>query len=421
MKHLFLVTVVFGIALWGLPVLAKTPQPADESDKEPPLVLKVYTVSDIQLEMSKPSRGIDDLDAFRPDLSIDPFPHQVPLQGSLALPIGSNSRTSKRNGCVVWEDSSDSDRLREAIDDLILGSESVEKGGQSDIKILGDALVVSATEKNHQKIAAFLDALRQQMTTRKMVAVEVHWLWLTEKQLNSLVPCPMGDRRTIRRTVDEAAWQRLAQDRAREDSDQRSGYHAAATCMNGQTVLATGGRESRFISTLIPVVGDATPPAVPATSSSLPQNHLPSVVSSSPAPSTVGVGYQPVITTIQEGAAVQLRPMLCAGSQVLLEIRARAVEIQQQEGSSASAARRPANFRADSQAAAVRELASAVERPLVLNHRLDTTLRLPLGRRVLAGGITRSEHPEPGEPNLYVFVEASIFDPQSAVTTPKQK
>jgi len=67
------------------------------------------------------------------------------------------------------------------------------------------------------------------------------------------------DRATVRLNVDEAVWQRLAQERAKEDSDLKPGYHAAVTCMNGQTVLANGGSQKRFISTMIPVVGDAVP------------------------------------------------------------------------------------------------------------------------------------------------------------------
>ena len=415
MKRRLLLVVVFGVALWSLPALAKTPKaPAktpvatEDGDQEPPLVLKVYDFSDIQLEMPGPSKGIDDLDGSDSTLGGGPMFSQPGMQGSFPAPQY-NPGHLKNGGNFQWERG---DALHDAIDRLILGTDSSTVGGPSDIRVLGDFLVISASEKKHQQIAAFLDSLRQHAATRKMVAVEVHWLWLTEEQLKSLVPMRTGDdRATVRLNVDEAVWQRLAQERAKEDSDLKPGYHAAVTCMNGQTVLANGGSQKRFISTMIPVVGDAVPPAAP------PAN--PSPTPSQPSPMT---GYQPVVTTIQEGAAVQLKPIVCEGNQVLLDIHARAVEVQKPDGGQPEA--RPAGdlpAKADYRAGVVRELASVVERPIVLNHRLDTTLRVPLGRRVLVGGITRSLEPNQGEPNLYVFVEASLVDAQSAVTIPKQK
>ena len=126
-----------------------------------------------------------------------------------------------------------------------------------------------------------------------------------------------------------------------------------------------------------------------------------------------------MITTIQEGAAVQLKPIVC-GDDVLLDIRA--ARLRSRSPTTASLPARQASdsrAQADRQAGVVRELAVAVERPVVLNHRVDTTLPVPLGHRVLVGGITRSTEPDKGEPNLYVFVEVSIVAPRS--TSPAHK
>jgi hypothetical protein len=412
MKRRLLLAVAFGVALCSLHAQAKppkapakTPVVAEDGDDEAPLVLMVYDYSDIQWEMAGPSKGIDELGGDSALGGAGMLPPGV--QGSFP---GPQQYSGYVKNSVPCDDRGDV--LHDAINGLILGPESSTVGGRSEVKVLGDFLAISTTEKKHQQIAAFLASLRQRTATRKMVAVEVHWLWLTEEQLKSLVPLKAGDdRATVRLNVDEAVWQRHAQERAKEDSDLRPGYHATVTCMNGQTVLANGGSQKRFISTMIPVVGDAVPPVAPrADSSPLP---------SQPSPMT---GYQPAITTIQEGAAVQVKPIVCEGNHVLLDIHVRAVEVQQPDGGQPEP--RPSSdlpAKADYRAGVVRELASVVERPIVLNHRLDTTLRVPLGRRVLVGGITRSVEPSQGEPNLYVFVEASLVDAQSAAPVLKQK
>jgi hypothetical protein len=406
MKRVLMIAVVLGVALSTLPCLAQAmkarPRPAkvvDDGDQEPPLVLKVYDVADIQLDVAGPAKGIDDLNESGSSLGGNGM---ITMQGMSAGPPPDNSHAQRNGGNAPLSDTGD--QIRDIVDSLILGTESAGVGGREDARVLGDALAVSASEKHHAQIATFLDTLRKRAAARKMVAVEVHWLWLTEEQLKSLMPADGTDRATAHRIVDDAAWLRLAKERAKEDNDFRLGYHAAVTCMNGQTVLTNGGRQSRFISTMIPVVGDATPPAPPTPSASSPTER--------------STGYQPVTTMIQEGAAVQLKPILCEGNQVLLDIRARAVEIQSRNGVVETA---DARAKADSRGGIVRELASVVERPDVLNHRLDTTLRAPLGRRVLVGGITRSTVPNQGEPNLYVFVEASVFDPQAAGATTKRK
>ena len=220
MKRLLRLAVVFGVVFCSLPALAKTPKPqaktpiaTDDSDQEPPLVLKVYDVSDVQLAVAGPSRGIDDMDGTGSAYGESIFPQP----GSLPGPAPYNPRALTNGSNMELPDARDPiEQLRNAINALILGPDSVDNNGRSDIHVLGEVLAVSATEKNHRQIAAFLDALRQHAATRKVVAVEVHWLWLTEEQLKSLVPSNAGgDRATVCLNVDETTWHRLAKERER--------------------------------------------------------------------------------------------------------------------------------------------------------------------------------------------------------------
>jgi len=157
---------------------------------------------------------------------------------------------------------------------------------------------------------------------------------------------------------------------------------------------------------MIPVVGDGVMPAPPT----------PGVIPLNP-PSGLS-GYQPTTTTIQEGPAVEVRPILCGRNQVLLDVHSRVIEVQTREGGGETQANPPA---ANAQANVVRELAAAVDRPQMSTHRVDTTLRAPLGRRVLAGGITYGSEPEPGNRSLYVFIKAALCEPPDADPASKAK
>ena len=138
MKRLLLLVVVSAIALSSLPALAKTPKAqtktpiaTDDGDQEPPLVLKVYDVSDIQLAVPGPSRGIDEMDGSKPDLSGGQF--SLGLQGSMPAPIEYTPGMSGRGGRIASEDDANIEQLHDAIEGLILGPDSAEQGGRADI------------------------------------------------------------------------------------------------------------------------------------------------------------------------------------------------------------------------------------------------------------------------------------------------
>jgi hypothetical protein len=56
----------------------------------------------------------------------------------------------------------------------------------------------------------------------------------------------------------------------------------------------------------------------------------------------------------------------------------------------------------------VRAVAAAVDRPVIYHYRLESTLRVPAGRRVLAGGLADVEGGS-GETSLYLFVKATVL------------
>jgi hypothetical protein len=311
-------------------------------------------------------------------------------------------------------------------------------------------LVVNATRQVHEKVAAYLDTLRHRVETRPQIRIEAHWLWLTESELASLLGDQGKASPSAGDMIDEAVWKKVRQQK-REDANDSAGdfvemgsFEAILKGQNGQLISGVSGRQTRVMVTLIPVVGD--PPAAgagglmpPVPATPLPQSPAPPVQTPAiPAPAsmypphTSAVGYQPVCRTIQEGGALEVRPCVVAeGKEILLDLHSRFVQLESATdakpltatagvaaGANTAAASGPAGANtaaaggADRAAAGpsanvVQAIAAAVDRPEIHHYRLETTLRVPAGRRVLVGGLTYSE-PSADEINLYLFVKATV-------------
>ncbi len=337
------------------------------------------------------------------------------------------------------------------------------QGGQCGIVALQpqQVLVVNATRAIHEKVAAYLDALRHRVETRPQIRIEAHWLWLTEPELASLLAEQDKASPAAGDVVAEAAWKKLRQakrdeaDNAAGDFVEMTAFEAILKGQNGQLISGVSGRQTRVMITLIPVVGfppatggggmggiGGSMPVVPAPKPApqqppAPPPQTPAVPSPvraylSQPPSVSyhsGVGYQPVCRTIQEGGALEVRPCVVAGGkEILLDLRSRFVQREDNpdatpqtpaagvaagangavaagaNGAVAAGANRAAGRSA---ASVVRAIAAAVDRPQIHHYRLETTLRVPAGRRVLVGGLTYGD-PSADETNLYLFVKATV-------------
>jgi hypothetical protein len=281
------------------------------------------------------------------------------------------------------------DELIEAITKTISPSDWSEMGGRCSIAPLGNSLLISATKNIHGQLESLFAAFRKRWGTLRTVSVEAHWLWLTEEQFDRLLSDSRerssGGDEKIFGLIDETPWKELRGLLTQAGDDQPAGYQSVLTGFNGQTVSTVSGGLKRFIIDMIPVVGQEMNPA----SSALPSQ---------------AVGYQPVTTTIQEGAALQVTPMVSTGGKyVTLDVHSRVLRVQ--ESRTPPPAVLPGMMAAPS---VVRDLAAAVDRPQIENCHLATTLRIPEGRRMLVGGMTFESIPQPGQPNLYLFVKVQV-------------
>jgi hypothetical protein len=266
------------------------------------------------------------------------------------------------------------DELIDAITTTIEPTQWETVGGPGSIAPLGNTLLISTSPSIHEQITRLFDNFRKRWGTLRTVSVQAHWLWLTEAQVASLLAeGPKGTERPPFGLVNDAAWDSLMKDLRQAGDKQPTGYHAVFTCYNGQTVHAVSGTQRRMLEGIVPVVGEQ-------------------------------VGYQPVMGTLQEGAALQVTPMVTTGNKlVVMDVHSRVVLAREQP-------KRPA---IDVEIAAggkspVRDVLAAIDRPHLANLHIETTLRIPVDRRMLVGGMTFEAQPKTGESALYLFIKPVV-------------
>lgn len=231
------------------------------------------------------------------------------------------------------------------------------------------------------------------------MTIDARWLLLTSDELDSLVlPEPQG--------VPEVDRKRLAELTRRPGS-----IRGITSCFSGQLVYIVSGTKQNVVSGYIPVVGSiAAPNRTDQLVSERRQSLVRLVSDGSAVASSRGsqVGYQPVIEKPNLGALLEIRPTRSPsngqspGAVVDLKSTVTAPALPQPEpdGSDQSAA-----------------IAPVVDRIAIQTQEFATTLRMPLGKPILVGGLTyvpppggrshpNGEQEAAGEkPQLYLVLE----------------
>ena len=263
------------------------------------------------------------------------------------------------------------DSLVDTITTTISPDQWDDVGGPASITTLGASLIVSAPLDTHDKIGALLDLFRKRWRSPRTISVEAHWLWLTESELSS---APLKDKDAgAFGVLSDAAWTKL-RELAGAYAQRRSAYHAVLTCYNGQTVHALAGEQRVVVAGMTPVVGGGENAAA----------------------------YQPQIRVVQEGAALQLTPIATrTGKYVVADVHSR-VNLMGGPAAKLAAPDDDAPTAGDAT-----EVIAALDRPVLQSLRLSTTLRIPVGRPTLIGGMTFSAG-KAAEPNLYLFLTTHV-------------
>lgn len=290
---------------------------------------------------------------------------------------------------------------RTGIADLITAIESTistgkwsARGGDMTIKQLGLGLLISADAGTHKQIETLMALFRKRWGTLRTVSLRAHWVWLDDEQLQQLVGSNEQEQqadvkdRLAYGLVEDDAWQALQAELAEFPETAPGNYRAAVTCYNGQTVHAVCDGQSFAVSAVEPVAESTDGEVIKS------------------------VAYRATTRVIHEGAALQVTPVCnTSGKFVVLDIQSRVCRVKPQapaaKESTDDQVRPQIGGGLDSQPRPA-ELIASLDRPEVQTQRLSTTLRVPVDRTMLVGGMTFSTRPKPGEPSLYLFVRLSV-------------
>jgi hypothetical protein len=242
----------------------------------------------------------------------------------------------------------------------------------AECSIFRGSLIVRNTEEVQKAVADLLQAVRATSEIGRSVTIEATWLVLTPQQLESLrrfsAGKPDAPAADLRKSFGELTQQATA-------------IHGQITCLNGQQVHLATGRRQVIASGGTPTVGMGA------------------------------VGYTPIVSVLNLGAVLQVRPSLSADSgKVLVDLRS--VVTQWKEPA--------APIQISSQALVGSEEKKA-EGPLVHSmvtiDRADvgtqewaSTVSIPIGQPVYIGSVTltgdKAGHLEPAQnPELALVIE----------------
>ena len=250
-----------------------------------------------------------------------------------------------------------------------------EVGGPGSVGQLGNSLLVSQTLAVHVQIKDFLKQLREGSGERKTVTVDARWLLLDSDELDRLI---LPDRKGPPE-VDRKALAALTR--------RPSSLRGLTNCFSGQLVYLVSGTRRTVVASYIPVVGSLDRPEERGARYASLGGGARYVFASQEtpfggmAPGTVAggrrsVGYQPVIEKPNFGVLLEIRPTVVSGADTAI------VDLRSTLTVPAEPAANPAGPPVPDR------IAPAVDRLAIEIQELATTLRMPLGRPVLVGGLT---------------------------------
>lgn len=305
----------------------------------------------------------------------DEAARQPVKKGAMLLQMGGGGGFGGQ-GSVAADDIRPSlNQLIDAIKESIDPSGWDDAGGPNSIATIGSALIISSPADVHNSIGDLLKLLRQRWGKVRTVTVKAHWLWLTDAQLGALLQRKAAgpdEEDPFVGALDAEEWKSALQ-RAAQGEGRGAGYRAAVACYSGQTVHVVSGDQSLAVTGIRPVIGKSR------------------------------TAYEPATSVIQQGIALQVRPTATtSGKVVVIDLHSRV----SRRGSTLSSAREEDGDSSRSADDTARSIVSTLDRPSVTTQRLATTLRVPVKRPVLVGGMSFDSNGTVA--SLYLVVEADV-------------
>jgi hypothetical protein len=350
-------------------------------DEEDPIVLRIYEMDDLfTIAPSYPALLQSDLSQLQRPLFL--VSEAVPMGGigggggfggggggQFSIPSYATSMSAGGSlaGRLISQDS-----LIEVITSSIEPVSWDEVGGPGSIQSLGTMLIIGNTEHVHRQIADLLKQLRERWGVPRIVMIRCWWLWQSDQAAAAMLANssdsdfapgskPLG-------LVDQKVWNQQLQVRAK-DPNSDDNYQTTLMCFSGQTVSAVAGTQTLHVTGMTPVVGSKP-------------------------------GYQPGVSLVQQGAAIQLLPVTSTkGEYATLDIQSRVALLKE------------SNYEArPSLDSDIKDVAAAIERPVLSVQRLATTTRVPIDHTLLVGGMTFPGVESHAGESLYLYVHLSVRD-----------
>lgn len=247
------------------------------------------------------------------------------------------------------------DSICKLLQDTVMPDSWRDNGGMlGSLRELSGQLVVTQSAQNHQKVQEILQSLRADRG--RMVVVRAYWVLLSPEEVPTTTAQANGKSLPI------------ADDKL---IDAKHLYCGGQTmCFNGQTVHVTSGRTRSIVTGLSPVVG------------------------------TNAVGYEPHLERPRSGVSLQLTPHLepeGRDSRCVVDLHSEVTELNNINGEKIE-------LPPSSQPVAGTE---SLDRVNTVNQQMSTTVRLPLGDKVLVGGMTlEPAAKEEASRQLYLVIQA---------------
>ena len=334
---------------------------AAEAAKVEPLVIRMYNVQDLMLGRDFPYRSsVMPPTSLEPDLSGPSYAEAAGGGGGRGFGdlFGATEVAEDRSAASAFTPNVLVDLIQRTVD-----PESwVEAGGVGRIDRVGALLVVTQTAETHRKIAELLEQFR---TDRPMIAIEARWMLLDDAQVAQIVPEDAA-KRTVPIQVTAAAL---------KEAKATVVYRAQVTCFDRQTTHMASGQAQAIMADMVPVVAEDA------------------------------VGWDPTISSVLWGALLEVTPALTpGGNSVILKLHSCITEAQSMRTKEVNAAI-PSTGGTKENPGAAGTAKAEIELPDFLVHTFRTTVRAPLDKGILIGGMTSPKATD-GKV-LYLFLQVS--------------
>jgi len=315
--------------LGGVTLLADSPAPATQGAKDQTTIM-TYDVSDLLRSMADYPLGTSSLPAI----------------GGIGPGGGGGGGGGQSNGPVfgVPPGPSESSVTGDALIGLI---KQMMPPSDITVSMLGNMLIVRAGDDAQGKIHGMLESMHQQQAAASsMVCVRVFWMSLNPAEVSSIFSKVKAVKDTNIAPMPELPDAMV---------DATHLYCQAQTiCFSGQIVHVVSGRSQSYVSDVSPVVA---------------QN---------------AVGYQPTIGNAMSGVTVQLKPQLVSADSAVVDLASMVIESGEPQ--------RQLNLTGfgdpTTQPGSSVHAGPAVQAVNVVQQEFHTTVRLPLGKKILVGGMT---------------------------------